>query len=76
MEVVDICPHCDAENVFEDWDTEKQGFVAKCKTCGRKMMLCDACGKCDENGDWHRDFCDWHMEEGYSVCHKGRYKED
>ena len=75
-EIIDICPHCDSENVFEDWDTDEKGFVAECKHCGHKMMLCDACGSYDEENGWQRDNCDWHMENGYSVCHRGKYKED
>ena len=75
-EINDICPHCDSENVFEDWDTDEKGFVAECKHCGHKMMLCDACGSYDEENGWQRDNCDWHMENGYSVCHRGKYKED
>ena len=75
MEFVDICPHCEEENVF-DWDPQKQGFIVKCKYCEREMMLCDACGELDEDGYWISDYCDWHIEGGYSVCHKGKYKED
>ena len=41
-ECVEVCPHCDNENILQ-WNTEIQGFVAKCQHCGKKMMLCDEC---------------------------------
>ena len=41
-ECVEVCPHCDSENILQ-WNTEIQGFVAKCQHCGKKMMLCDEC---------------------------------
>ena len=35
-ECVEVCPHCDNENILQ-WNTEIQGFVAKCQHCGKKL---------------------------------------
>ncbi len=56
-EAVEVCPHCMSENVFENWDVEKQGFVAKCWQCGHEIMLCDECLHADDNP---KKVCDWH----------------
>ena len=69
-EITDVCPHCEAENSFP-WDTEKDGYVAKCTECGSPMMLCDDCRHADDNPE---GMCDWHECNGWSVCWRGRYK--
>jgi len=71
IEAIDICPYCDTENYF----TTENGYIGRCRNCGREMMMCDACGHCDEEGNWIRDECDWHFEGEYSVCHRGKIKE-
>ncbi len=43
MEAAECCPYCEGENVFPNWDTAKQGYIAKCQTCGEQIMLCDEC---------------------------------
>ena len=66
--VVELCPHCDIENMFE-WDVKSQGYLATCQKCGKEMMLCDECMHSD-------DFrgCDWHIEGSMSVCCRGTHK--
>lgn len=66
-ECVEICPHCMGENIIQ-WNTEVQGFVAKCTHCGEKMMLCDEClHTVCQDGEPHD--CDWCDDAG-GVCHR------
>ena len=30
-EAVEVCPFCEAENVFPEWDVKKDGYLAKCQ---------------------------------------------
>ena len=54
-EVIECCPHCDHENVLVR-DVEKDGYVAVCKNCGEKIMLCSECMRADDNPN---RYCDW-----------------
>lgn len=56
-EVVEVCPHCDAENV-QQWNVDTMGFVTRCNECGKLIMLCDECMHRDDNADMHCDWCD------------------
>ena len=29
IEAVEVCPHCMGENVYPNWDVEKQGYIAE-----------------------------------------------
>lgn len=73
-EVVECCPHCDKENVFE-WDVDEFGYKAFCPHCGQKLMLCDECQHRRDGCDYCDD-CDWN--ESTETCHrenrKKRYK--
>lgn len=69
-DAIDLCPNCGHENSFNT----KYGYVQKCEKCGEPMMLCDACGYCDNNGEWHRDECDQYYENGCMICHRGKHK--
>lgn len=69
-EITEVCPHCDAENQFM-WDVKRNGYIAKCTTCGKEMFLCDECTHADDNKCRK---CDWHKENGKSVCFRGSYK--
>lgn len=42
-EAVEGCPFCEGENVFQNWNTAKQGYIAQCQHCGEQIMLCDEC---------------------------------
>lgn len=65
-ECVETCPHCDSDNVLQ-WNTEVQGYVAFCKACGKKMMLCDECHY--RHREYNEPDCDW-CEDGNDdgVC--------
>lgn len=69
-EIVEVCPHCDHENI-QNWDVEKRGYVGRCDSCGKNMMLCDECIHAEDNKEMR---CDWHMEGNFSVCFRGRYE--
>lgn len=66
FEAVEICPHCEHENIYPMWNTETSGFVAVCKHCGKEIMLCDECLGSDGVSD-----CDWCMTECGGKCHRG-----
>lgn len=72
-EAVEVCPFCECENVFENWDVKKQGYIAKCWQCGHEIMLCDECLHADDNAggycDWHGIYCDGKCKEGH--CFRG-----
>lgn len=58
-EAVEICPFCEGENVFPNYDVTNDGYVVKCQHCGEEMMLCDECLHKDDNKPC---VCDWHEE--------------
>lgn len=73
-EAVEVCPHCDSENVYPMWDTEVSGFVAVCKHCGKEILLCDECQHTIlEDGEVHN--CDWCKTECGGKCHRGCTKD-
>lgn len=73
-EAVEVCPHCDSENVYPMWDTEVSGFVAVCKYCGKEIFLCDECRHTIlEDGEVHD--CDWCKTECGGKCHRGCTKD-
>ncbi len=76
-EAVETCPHCESENVYENWDPFTKGYIAKCKGCGREIFLCDECLHMDDNPAQE---CNWHEEsrdgEIWSCCFRGEYKTD
>ena len=72
-EAVEVCPHCDNENVYPEWNTDIQGFITVCKYCGKKIFLCDECFHSEDNSAMH---CDWHHEGNCSVCMRGRIEEE
>lgn len=76
-EAVEMCPYCEAENVYRNWDVEKQGYVATCKTCGWQMFLCDECRHADDNPGMK---CDWRREEHdgkeTGICFRGVVEND
>ena len=72
-EAAEVCPHCEAENVYPDWDVDAKGFVATCHECGSEIFLCDECLHADDNPAGK---CDWRQgrdEAGreYGVCFRG-----
>ena len=75
-EATEICPYCESENVYPNWDTEKQGYIAVCNSCGSKISLCDECLHADDNPtrqcDWREEFEDG---KAYGVCFRGTTTE-
>ena len=67
-EAVEVCPHCDSENVYPMWNTEESGFVAVCKHCGKEIFLCDECFHTDDNPNMN---CDWCKTECGGKCFRG-----
>ena len=72
-EAVEVCPHCDSENVYPEWDTDTQGFIAICKHCGKKIFLCDECMHKEDNPEMN---CDWRQEGNHSICMRGKIEEE
>lgn len=68
-EVVKCCPHCEAENTYHNYDVRKEGYVVKCKKCGREIFLCD---ECFHNEDNPSRKCDWTDGEMFSICFRGK----
>ena len=67
-EAVEVCPHCECENVFANWDVSTRGYVAKCWNCGREIFLCDECMHSDDNPGRK---CDWHQRGKIGCCFRG-----
>ena len=64
-EAVDVCPHCEHENVYPEWDAQRDGYVARCQECGKLIMLCDECLHADDNAG---GMCDWRELNGEGIC--------
>lgn len=71
-EAVEVCPHCMSENIYEMWDTEKDGYIARCKHCGKEIFLCDECSHSEDNEEKK---CDWCETECGGKCFRGIIKE-
>lgn len=67
-EAVEICPYCECENIFANWDTDTQGYIATCWNCGKKILLCDECLHADDNTG---KMCDWHRSKTEEGCFRG-----
>ena len=63
----ELCPNCETENFYPEWDAEKQGYIAICKGCGKEIFLCDECLNADDNPG---QYCDWNS----CKCHRGETK--
>lgn len=72
-ECVEVCPHCDCENVFKNYDAVANNYKATCWNCGAIIMLCDECLHADDNKSMR---CDWHGRYAgnkivYGKCFRG-----
>lgn len=71
-DIVECCPYCENENVYEmpnDSKYIKSRFMAVCKCCGKTIFLCNECMHCDDNpnGD-----CDWtEVCDNCGTCKRG-----
>ena len=68
FEAVEMCPHCDNENVYPMWDANVSGYVAVCKHCGAEIMLCDECYHSEDNQEQK---CDWCATKCGGKCFRG-----
>ena len=75
FESVEVCPHCESENIYPMWDTEVSGFVAVCKHCGKEIMLCDECIHARDGLNENACGCDWHKTECGGECFRGITKD-
>lgn len=67
---VEVCPHCGFENIYVGYDTATNGFIVRCKDCGKEIFLCDACQHTMfEDGEPYN--CDWCETDCGGVCHRG-----
>lgn len=74
-EVVEMCPHCETENVYPGYEVEKNGYKVICKNCGREIMLCDEC----LHDNILKGPCDWRSEKYFNgsriteigICRRG-----
>lgn len=67
-EIVEVCPHCDYENVYRVPLEEAGKPIRACHRCGRKIFICSECDDCVNYG-----LCNWHENpDGSSECYRGR----
>lgn len=59
----EMCPHCQRE-IELTWNTDTDGYIIYCPSCGRKIFLCDECQHSEDN--LYRK-CDWHD----GICFRG-----
>ena len=71
-EAVEICPHCEGENIYPNYDVGVSGYIVKCKHCGKKIFLCDECIHSEDNVG---GFCDWTQGESCHFCFRGKIEE-
>lgn len=67
-EAVEVCPYCEAENVFPNWNVETDGYIAQCAECGEEIFLCDECMHADDNKARR---CDFRETETSRKCFRG-----
>ena len=67
-EAIEMCPHCDNENIYPMWDVEKNGYIAKCNHCGEEIFLCDECMHAEDNKGMD---CNWCETKNGGKCFRG-----
>lgn len=73
FEAVEVCPHCDSENIYPMWNVEKTGYIVTCKHCGKEIFLCDECLHAADNKTGK---CDWQKIERCGKCFRGTIESD
>lgn len=67
-EVVEVCPHCDYENVYKVSIAVVGRPIRTCKKCKKKIFICS---ECEQLNDY--DNCDWHENpDGSCECCCGK----
>lgn len=72
FEAVEMCPHCEKENVYPMWDVNVKGYVAVCHHCGKEIFLCDECMNAEDNEGMS---CDWCKTDCGGKCFRGITKD-
>lgn len=72
FEAVEMCPHCEHENVYPMWDVSVKGYVAICSHCGKEILLCDECIHAEDNLFMK---CDWCKTDCGGKCFRGITKD-
>lgn len=77
-EAVEVCPYCEHENIFRDYNVDIDGYVVKCQHCGKEIFLCDECLHNEDNPDGECNWCNQKMlyadgkaTEEYGMCMRG-----
>ena len=70
-EAVETCPHCDAENIYPNWNVNEKGYVAICNECGKEIMLCDECAHNEDGLNSNYSGCDWCKTKCGGKCFRG-----
>lgn len=65
----ECCPFCEYENEFLNYETCKNGYIVRCKNCGREIFLCDECLHSDDNVVRKCDFREY--SENKRGCFRG-----
>lgn len=68
FEAIEMCPHCENENVYPMWDVNVKGYVAICQYCGKEIFLCDECMHAEDNEGMS---CDWCETKCGGKCFRG-----
>ena len=71
FEAVEVCPHCEGENVYPMWDVNEKGFVVVCEHCGKEILLCDECIHHEDELNKNSCGCDWCETECGGKCFRG-----
>ena len=71
FEAVEMCPHCDSENVYHMWDVHEKGYVVKCNYCGKEILLCDECIHTEDGLNENSSNCDWCKTKYGGECMRG-----
>lgn len=72
-EVVEVCPHCDSENIYKNLNAKKNGYIAKCLYCEEEIFLCDECMHAKDNPAMS---CNWCATKTGGKCFRGETKNN
>jgi hypothetical protein len=72
-EVIEVCPHCDNENIYNNLNVKKNGYIAKCNDCEEEIFLCDECMHAKDNPTMS---CNWCATGTGGKCFRGETKNN
>lgn len=70
-EAVEVCPYCDTENIYLNYNADSQGYIAICDNCGLAIFLCDECLHAEDNPGRK---CDWKDFGTFRECFRRKIK--